>query len=135
MNSFPSVLYVEDDALSRMVVEIILKEVMGLSNIVIFKDSANFENQLNSIPFQVDLILLDIQVKPLTGFDMIQILRRHARYQNLPIVALTASVMSEEVETLRSSGFNSLIPKPIDEQDLPAQLMQILSGKEFWTIV
>ena len=64
MNSFPSVLYVEDDALSRMVVEIILKEVMGLSNIVIFKDSANFENQLNSIPFQVDLILLDIQVKP-----------------------------------------------------------------------
>lgn len=134
MSHYPSILYVEDDPLSRMVVEILLREEMGLSNVMILADSTDFETRLEELPWIPDIILLDIHMKPLTGFQMLEILRKHPVYCNKPIVALTASVMNEEVELLRGSGFNGLVAKPLNEQTFPQVLQQFLEGESVWTI-
>lgn len=134
MNEYPKVFYVEDDALSRMVLEILLREGMGLQNVVIFSDSKDFEERIDEFPFVPDIVLLDIHMKPLNGFEMLEILRQHPVYQSKPIVALTASVMNEEVDRLRRAGFNGVLAKPINEDQFPKILQQLLDGEYIWSI-
>lgn len=135
MSDYPKVLYIEDDPVSRLLLEIVLKEQMALSNVAIFENSERFSDRINELAFTPDVILLDIQMKPIDGFAMLQILRQHEAYQAKPIVALTASVMSGEVGKLREAGFNSLISKPITETEFPNQLYRILDGESVWMIV
>lgn len=134
MNELPKVLYVEDDVLSRMIVEIILTEKIGLRDIILFEDSYQFEERIDALPFVPDIILLDIHMKPITGFQMLDILRSHPVYRSLPIIALTASVMNEEVDQLRTAGFNSVLAKPLSEELFPEQLSRLLNGEQIWTI-
>lgn len=134
MSDYPRILYVEDDPLSRMVIDILLREALGLSHVMIFEDSENFETRIKEFPFVPDIILLDIHVKPINGFQMLSILRHHPVYQNKPIVALTASVMNEEVDKLRESGFDGVLAKPISEVTFPNLLSRLLNGEHIWNI-
>lgn len=134
MSHYPSVLYVEDDALSRMVVEIILREKMGLLNVAIFSDSSDFEARMDEFAFVPDIILLDIHVKPISGFEMLEILHQNPVYRHKPIVALTASVMNEEVDRLRSAGFNGVLAKPVNADSFPNLLQRLLAGEYIWSI-
>jgi CheY-like chemotaxis protein len=135
MTTKPAILYVEDDAMSRSVMEIILQGHMGLTEVAIFENSANFEQRLASLPFAPNIVFLDIHMQPIDGFQMLAILRQHEQFADLPIVALTASVMNEEIARLKEVGFNGVIPKPIDLDHFPKMLEQLIAGQEIWRIV
>lgn len=135
MNQHPAILYVEDDMMSRMVMQMLLEQQMQLTNIKIFEDSKNFDANLDELPFIPDLVFLDIHVLPLSGFDMLEVLRERAETQDCPIIALTASVMNEEVEQLKQAGFNGVIPKPIDIDTFPNLVQRLLDGEQIWRIL
>lgn len=135
MNPYPAILYVEDDMMSRMVMKMLLEQQMQLTNIEIFEDSENFEANLDKLAFTPDLIFLDIHMLPLSGFEMLQVLRERDETQDCPIIALTASVMNEEVAQLKDVGFNGVIPKPIDIDAFPVLIQRILDGEEIWRIL
>ena len=128
----PFILCVEDDVSSIQVLEVLLKEIMGFTQVVIFHNSENFEEKLGELPKTPDLIFLDIQVKPHNGVEMFQIIRASQRYENAIIVALTASVMSNEIAKLRQIGFKNLIGKPINPITFGDHVIQILAGQEIW---
>jgi CheY-like chemotaxis protein len=65
---------------------------------------------------------------------MLANLRQLEWTRQIPIVALTASVMSEEIQQLRTAGFNGCLAKPIDLQTFPETFNQILAGKTVWRI-
>lgn len=134
MLTYPAVLYVEDDSNSRIVMDMILTSYMKLQNVSIWENSANFEQNLAHLHFRPDIILLDIHMTPLNGFEMLRILRRYPEYQALPIVALTASVMNDEIKQLREAGFNGVISKPIDIKTFPDAVQQILRRQEVWRV-
>lgn len=129
-----AILYVEDDAESRDVMSLLLTEVIGLSNVTIFADSLDFLQRVDRIYPKPDLFLLDIHVQPHNGFAMLQMLRGEERFRQTPVVALTASVMNEEVHTLKVAGFNGVIAKPIDMEVFPGLLDRILKAEEIWRI-
>lgn len=129
-----SFLYFEDDALSREVVRIALEVVMRHENVWIFEDSSVFADKLNSLPQAPDVILLDIHMTPFDGFEMLSLLRQDSRYANSRIIALTASVMSEEVAMLKASGFDGGIGKPIDAEIFPGLIERIVAGETIWHI-
>jgi CheY-like chemotaxis protein len=79
--------------------------------------------------------MLDIHVKPLSGFDMLDYLRQHSTYKTTPVIALTASVMNEEVQRLRSAGFNGVISKPVDLDTFPEKVHRVLKGETVWNIL
>jgi two-component system sensor histidine kinase BarA len=135
MNAFPAVLYVEDDPRSRKVMRMLLGAEMQLEHVTIFEDSADFVQRLQSIQPQPDIILLDIHVKPYTGFEMLAMVRQLPGFQNTPVIALTASVMNEEVQHLRDSGFQGVIAKPVDIDTFPKLVNRILDGEIIWRIV
>jgi CheY-like chemotaxis protein len=129
----PSIVYVEDDTRSREVMHILLVELMGLSDVTFLEDSTDFLQRIEkSVP---DIILLDIHVYPLNGFEMLSMLRQHPRFRHARVVALTASVMNEEVHQLKTAGFDGVIAKPIDMDQFPILLERILNGENVWTIV
>jgi two-component system, cell cycle response regulator DivK len=134
MSDYPAVLYIEDDLMSRKIMQFILKDQMQLSNVAIFEDSANIEVRLEDLPFCPDIVFLDIHIAPLTGFELLAYLRKQARYKACPIVALTASVMNEEIDKLKAAGFSGLISKPIDMDVLPELIKRLLAGEKIWRI-
>lgn len=135
MSIGPAILYVEDEPMSRMVMDLLLKGRMGLENVTFFEDSHNFMGRLNSLSPQPEVIFLDIHMEPIDGFEMLELVRNADHFQTTPVVALTASVMNEEIARLRSAGFDGCLAKPIDLETFPDSLQQIISGKRVWQIV
>jgi CheY-like chemotaxis protein len=128
----PSVLYVEDDTQSREIMQLLLVDQMGLSDVTMFEESSDFLNRVAQIQPKPDLILLDIHVRPYTGFEMLEMLQNESQWQNVPVIALTASVMNEEIQKLRQVGFNGVVAKPIDLDTFPDVLHRVLEGEEVW---
>lgn len=130
----PVFVYVEDEPLSRTVMMLLLTKALGYENVTIFEDSRNFITKLESLGERPDIIFLDIHVQPLNGFEMLAELRAHPAFRDAKIIALTASVMNEEVDLLKTAGFDGGIAKPIDQMAFPDLLRRILAGEEIWHI-
>jgi CheY-like chemotaxis protein len=126
-------LYVEDDAISRTVMEMLVMK-FGEADLTLFEDSADFLTRLENLPSIPNIIFLDIHIKPYSGFDMLRMIRQHTKFADSIVIALTASVMSEEIEQLKIEGFNGAIAKPLDREKFPELIGQILSSKNIWHI-
>jgi len=130
----PAILYVEDDPLSRIVMGDLLKRGMHYENVTIFEDSANFMEKLETLPTKPDVIFLDIHMTPLDGFAMLRLIRGNKTFQDTRVIALTASVMNEEVKMLKDAGFDGVISKPLDADLFPKTLQRILNGEQVWQV-
>jgi CheY-like chemotaxis protein len=61
-----------------------------------------------------DLILLDVNMPVVDGFETIRRIRRDPRFCRLPVVAVTAYAMKDDREKILAAGFDSYVSKPID---------------------
>jgi CheY-like chemotaxis protein len=127
-------LYVEDDPLSREVIRIALEDIMGYEKVWIFENSENFLARAQTLECVPDVILLDIHMAPINGFEMLDLLRSHDTFARSRVIALTASVMNEEVALLKDSGFDGAIGKPIDADVFPDLIRQVIGGEKIWYI-
>lgn len=127
-------LYVEDDPFSRIVMEMLLVRGLGYKNLTIFENSHNFIERVEQLPEVPDVIFLDIHMQPYSGFEMLSMLREHPIYRDVRVVALTASVMNEEVDLLKTANFNGVIAKPIEQTVFAELLQRILNGEGVWHI-
>ena len=116
---YPTFLYVENDELSREVMHALLRRGLGYQKISIFESSVDFENQLKNLAFKPDIIFLDIHMEPIDGFEMLSLIRQNSEYCATPVVAVTASVMNEEVKNLREAGFDGVMAKPLNYEAFP----------------
>jgi len=62
-----------------------------------------------------NLILMDIALPGMDGIEAFKKIRNNAKLQHIPVIALTASAMTSDRETILAHGFDSYIAKPIDE--------------------
>jgi len=65
-----------------------------------------------------DIVLTDIRMPVLDGYGLLKKLKADSRYQNIPILAVTASIMRDEKEKFLKYGFNAVIEKPIEQEIL-----------------
>lgn len=61
-----------------------------------------------------DLVLTDVALPGMDGVEVAAVLRSEPRTADIPVVALTASVMQSDRERFAAAGFAGLIAKPID---------------------
>ena len=127
------ILYVEDDVNSRKVMSLLLQRVMKLP-VTIFENSANFIENVNQMPTLPNVVFLDIQMQPLDGYQVLQMLREDGRFNDAIIIAMTANVMSHDVEQLKKAGFNGLIGKPIIKDVFSQLVERILAGESVWYV-
>ena len=130
----PNFLYVENDELSREVMKTLLIRGLGYDEVTMFENSSDFADQLEGLSYKPDVIFLDIHMEPIDGFAMLNVIRDHADLNTVPVVALTASVMNEEIRRLRDAGFDGVIAKPINYDTFPNALQRLLSGQQVWNV-
>ena len=73
-----------------------------------------------------DLILLDLQMPVLDGYQVLERLRRDTRHATLPIIALTASAMEGDREKAFAAGFTAHLAKPVGLAELRGEIQRLL---------
>lgn len=76
-----------------------------------------------------DLILLDISIPKIDGYEVAKRLKSDEELKDIPIVALTAHAMKGDREKVIVAGFEGYISKPINVRELPDQVRSYLRGK------
>jgi PAS domain S-box-containing protein len=61
-----------------------------------------------------DLILLDINMPEMDGYQVLKVLQASAELRHIPVVAITANAMPREVERGKAAGFTDYLTKPLD---------------------
>lgn len=79
---------------------------------------------------KVDFIFMDINMPVMDGYRASELIRNDNRYDDVPIVALTALVSEHEIEKMFDSGMNGYLPKPVHIEKLYAALDVFLSPSE-----
>ncbi len=114
------VLVVDDDmrnafALSRLLKDKGLKVSLarnGVKALEALEDPAN----------KFDLILMDIMMPEMDGYETMRRIRAQPRFKNLPILALTAKAMKGDLEKCLEAGANDYLSKPVDIEKLFSML-------------
>jgi CheY-like chemotaxis protein len=104
------ILLAEDNKINQMVAKELLR-VEGFETTV--ADNGRIAIELLQQQ-QFDLVLMDIQMPEMDGFEATRIIRSDKRFTDLPILAMTASAMSSDKELSFAAGMNDHIVKPID---------------------
>jgi two-component system cell cycle response regulator DivK len=113
------ILYIEDKPDNRLLVRRIL---MAEGMEVIEAASADEGVSLARMEHP-DLILMDINMPGKDGFSATLDIRQIPELDHIPIVALTANVMKGDKERSLSAGCDGYIPKPIDVDRFPIEVM------------
>jgi CheY-like chemotaxis protein len=75
-----------------------------------------------------DIILLELRMTGLNGIQVLRELRKEAALAHVPVVALTASVMTLERAAADAAGFTELLPKPFFPEDLATAITRIIAA-------
>lgn len=74
----------------------------------------------------VNLILMDLRMPVMDGYEAATILKNDERLKNIPLIALTASVMGKDLEKVSKYGFDGYLRKPVILDDLIEELAKYL---------
>ena len=116
------ILYIEDNPENRLLVRRIL-EAEGYSVTEATDGLVGLEMAAQTQP---DLILLDINLPEIDGYDLARRFRDTPGLQQVPILAVTANVMQGDRERTLEAGCDGYIQKPIDVDRLPEQIRAAL---------
>ncbi len=110
------VLLVEDNAINQILAKRLIRK-RG-HNIVVASSGAEALAALETQPF--DLILMDVQMPEMSGIEVTAAIRAKEKEtgDHIPIIATTASAMSEERERCLEAGMDAFVSKPIDKEAL-----------------
>ena len=117
------ILIAEDAPSSRMLLRMILTKQGHKVD-----DVDNGQKALEAIlKTEYDIAILDVQMPVMDGLEAAEALRAsHGPMTDLPLIALTAQVLDEEVELIRASGFDKVLGKPFMEDDLVAAIRALV---------
>ena len=119
------ILIVEDNQDNRELVIKVLKN-KGFE----LAEAADGEEAIEkAVSEKPDLILLDISLPKLDGYEVARRLKSMEEFREVPIVAFTAHAMKGDREKVIAEGFDGYIPKPINVREFPDQLKLYLRGK------
>lgn len=119
-----TILYIEDDPASRQLVERALKH-MGYRVLLAERGLDGIDIARRESP---DLILTDINLPDLSGREITTTLRREARFERTPIVALTAQGEGEHRALTMAAGATGYLTKPVDIESLMERVRYYLGG-------
>jgi two-component system cell cycle response regulator DivK len=118
------ILYIEDNFDNRILIKRVL-EAEGYT-VIEAEDGTAGINIAKSA--ELDLILMDINLPDLDGYECTARLRKMEGYAKIPILALTANVLEGDKQKAITAGCDGYIPKPIDVDELPKQIASHLNN-------
>ncbi len=116
------ILVVEDQEDNRQ----IIRDMLGATDYEII-EVENGEQALAAITKQrPDLILMDIQLPILDGYEATRRIKADPALRSIPIIAVTSYALSGEEQKARTAGCDDYVPKPYSPRHLLAKIRQYL---------
>jgi two-component system sensor histidine kinase EvgS len=106
-----------------------LKDALRKTNIEIVEANDGQEALFLAKKIVPDLIITDIRMPVLDGFDLLNKLKSDEELNNIPVIAYSASVMKAQKDRIRKSEFAGLLIKPVQVTELYLELMNYLPYK------
>ena len=123
-----TVMMVDDEPITLDVVQAYLEDA-GYQNFVTVSDpSQAMELVANEKP---DVLLLDLMMPAVSGFDILKMIRADAKFQHLPVIVLTSSTDSETKLKALELGATDFLAKPVDASELILRLRNTLAAKAY----
>lgn len=116
------ILIIEDDSASRTLVGYLL-EASGYATLEAEDGSIGLRMALHAQP---DLIICDLQMPQMNGYEMVRALREQSDWHRVPLIAVTAFSMAGDRETALAAGFDEHITKPIVPETFVGQIEAFL---------
>lgn len=117
------VLVVEDNVINQIVMEGLLK-TFGHEAVLV--DNGREAVQLSSdSPF--DLILMDLHMPEMDGYETTREIRGQEDQKDIPIIAVTADALSGTKERCFDAGMNGYVTKPVDPDRLVSEILRLTS--------
>jgi PAS domain S-box-containing protein len=105
------ILYIEDNPASLMFVQRAMEQLGGIE----FLSAHTAELGIVMVQAQhPDLVLMDIDLPGMSGIDAMRVLRASKETANIPVVAISAVAMPDELASLDLDGFEQFLTKPLD---------------------
>ncbi|MBV9576099.1 MAG: response regulator, partial [Gammaproteobacteria bacterium] len=121
-----SILLVEDNLINQKIAKLMLED-LGCKVEVI--DNGQTVLEKKSTLLQYDLILMDVGLPDMSGFDIVARLRLEPSLKNMPIVAITAHILEGDRQQAYAAGMNKVIAKPISYEELEMVLQEYAVGE------
>ncbi|HEV8544871.1 MAG TPA: response regulator, partial [Candidatus Limnocylindrales bacterium] len=112
-------LIVDDDIRNIFALTAILEgHEMNIASAETGRDAIDLLNELDD----VDVVLMDIMMPEMDGFETTRAIRANPRFSDLPIIAVTAKAMKGDREKCIDAGASDYLSKPVDPEELVAKL-------------
>ncbi len=120
-------LLVDDNPLNLLVLRLMLEKRFPKAHLASVNDAYAAMQYLTNSPTP-HMVLLDVWMPDMDGYDLARWVRNHARAElaQLPLVAITGTMRAEDVSLRSSCGINDVIYKPLDEQLLCVRVSHVL---------
>ena len=125
------VLVVDDIEVNRMILTKILA-TLGAECDTAVNGQIAVDKFLSSAPGEIDLIMMDIQMPVMDGYTATRTIRasNHPSAQSIPVVAITANALVEDVREALRAGMDAHIAKPVVVDKMIASLRDVFAQRE-----
>ena len=129
---------VDDTADYRFLLQQIFTRFLPQYTVRFFSSGDELRTHLSAVdasgrsPAGPDLILLDLNMPGISGYETLLFLKQHTRWQQIPVVMMTNTGSVEEVEQCYKAGANSFLTKPGDFMQLK-QVIETLCN--YWLVL
>jgi two-component system cell cycle response regulator DivK len=118
------ILVVEDTEDNRQ----ILRDLLGMAGYEMVEARDGAEGVAKATEHKPDLILMDIQMPVMDGYEATRRIRANPELKSIPIVAVTSYALSGDEEKTRAAGCDGYIAKPYSPRQMLAKVREILGA-------
>lgn len=124
-----NILMIDDESFMRGLIRRVLRD-MGVKNIREAADGQRALDILNANEERIDLIICDLQMPNMDGFQFVYFLRRDETkyFADVPVLILTGHAEQESVDMARKLGINGYVVKPVSRDTLEARMKVALTS-------
>jgi signal transduction histidine kinase len=109
-----TILYIEDNYSNIELVFIMLNREDEIKLLIAMTGEEGIEIAIQQ---PLDLILLDLNLPDMNGFEVLEKIKRNPKTEGIPVIALSANAMTNDINQALAKGFKDYITKPIDVKD------------------
>jgi diguanylate cyclase (GGDEF)-like protein len=123
-----TIMMVDDEATTMEVMQAFLEDA-GYQRFVLVEESSQAIAKIEK--FQPDILLLDLMMPTVSGFEILQQVRTHAHFFHLPVIILTSSSDAETKLRALDYGATDFLAKPVDPSELTLRVRNTLAAKAY----
>ncbi len=120
----PKILLVDDDRIvSRLIESLLQRKGYSMSRLADGRVASTFINDAKDLP---DLVLLDLMLPFIDGFELLNMIRKHPVWKNIPVIMISSKGQEKNIIRAFELGADDYIVKPFNREEVAIRIKRQL---------